>query len=301
MVKVIYVKQIISDEDMNDFMGMTVGETFFETVIKEDCDVIIEETGKYLLRFRKKVIPEDICKTAYKNLIKFANKKSTLRGMAGGGTKGKMTSKFNTPVRSNIIGYFDKLSPFNKLIFKRAGVPRPQCRETSFTGNQKEKWNLVIPYLKEIDRNYKELFPEEHEKQRVACQSTNFKIDNTAFSTITINLNFQTSIHVDKGDYKEGYGNLCVVEEGEYEGGYTGFPQYGVAVDVREGDFLGMNVHIPHCNTPIIGTGKRLSFVSYLREGIVEKCKYEPLFSTELFNALKELSWVKREKGMFYK
>ena len=32
------------------------------------------------------------------------------------------------------------------------------------------------------------------------------------------------------------------LEEGKYKGGYTGFPQYGVCVDVRHGDFLGMDV-----------------------------------------------------------
>jgi len=300
MVKTIFVKKLISDDDIEDLLSFHVGSDYFETVIKEDVDVIIEETGEYLLRFRKKVIDESLCKQAYDNLLKFARRRTTLRGMASG-TQGKKTAKTNNPVRSNIIGYFDKNSPFNKLIYKRAGVPQPKCRETSFTGNQKAQWELVIPYLKEIDRNYKELFPIEHERQRIACQSTKFKIEDTAFSTITINLNYQTSIHTDKGDYKGGFGNLCVIEEGEYQGGFTGFPQYGVAVDVRSGDFLGMNVHIPHCNTPIIGEGNRMSFVSYLRQGIVDKCKNEEIFTTEMFNDLKELPYVKKKKGEFYK
>ena len=49
-----------------------------------------------------------------------------------------------------------------------------------------------------------------------------------------------------------------------------------VAVDVQTGDFLAMNIHLLHGNTPIEGKPgefERLSLVSYLREGIVEKCK----------------------------
>ena len=41
-----------------------------------------------------------------------------------------------------------------------------------------------------------------------------------------------------------------VIEDSEnpnkYEGAYTGFPQYGVAANVRTGDFLAMDVHEWH-------------------------------------------------------
>ena len=50
----------------------------------------------------------------------------------------------------------------------------------------------------------------------------------------------------------QGFGNLVVLEEGKYDGAYTGFPQFGVAIDVKEGDFLAMNVHEWHANTKII-------------------------------------------------
>ena len=79
----------------------------------------------------------------------------------------------------------------------------------------------------------------------------------------------------DSGDYDKGYGNLVVLEEGEYEGGYTGFPQFGVAFDVRNGDFLAMDVHEWHCNTKIKPVSKdysRVSLVAYLRNNMI-KCK----------------------------
>jgi hypothetical protein len=48
-----------------------------------------------------------------------------------------------------------------------------------------------------------------------------FYIANTVFSTITINRNFRTAIHKDKGDLPEGFGNLGVLQAGNYEGGIT--------------------------------------------------------------------------------
>ena len=73
---------------------------------------------------------------------------------------------------------------------------------------------------------------------------------------MTINHNWRTALHKDAGDLKEGFGNLVVLEEGKYKGGETGFPQYGVCVDVRQGDFLAMDVHEWHCNTKLLYGGE---------------------------------------------
>jgi hypothetical protein len=99
---------------------------------------------------------------------------------------------------------------------------------------------------------------------------------------VTTNLNFRTAAHKDTGDWEEGFGNLVVIEKGApYKGAYTGFPQYGVAVDCRNRDFLAMDVHQVHGNSPMIPedeTSKRVSLVSYLREGIVKKCQNQKMY-----------------------
>jgi hypothetical protein len=67
-----------------------------------------------------------------------------------------------------------------------------------------------------------------------------------------------------------------VLQRGDYEGGETCFIQYGVGVDVREGDFLLMDVHQLHANTKLQLKTKdsiRLSIVSYLRTGIWRKTR----------------------------
>ena len=109
-------------------------------------------------------------------------------------------------------------------------------------------------------------------------------INNT--KTVTTNLNVQTGCHQDKGDFKKGFGNLVVIEKGHYSGGYIGFPEYGIGVDLRTGDFLGMNVHKLHANTPIESEGEheRLSFVSYLREDLIKKTQEIDLLPIDYFD-----------------
>ena len=51
------------------------------------------------------------------------------------------------------------------------------------------------------------------------------------------------------------------------------FPRYKLAIAVDTGDFLAMDVHEYHCNTPInilSPNGYRLSFVCYLRDRMSE-------------------------------
>jgi hypothetical protein len=80
-------------------------------------------------------------------------------------------------------------------------------------------------------------------------------------------------LHRDSGDLREGFGNLVVSSDtDDYEGAYTMFPQYGIGVDCRNGDFLAMNVHEWHCNSEKKGEGDRYSFVFYLREKMLKTC-----------------------------
>lgn len=238
--------------------------TTFDTVIKEDADVYTED-GELLLRFRKNVLKHT--DGVYDALKDLARHTTTDRGVATGSAKNTPTGHKNA-VSSNIIGFFDKWSIAQKAIFKQKQIQAPKNRFTTWTMENEDKWNLVTPLIQEIDAQYKLLCPTHHLKQRTKALETPFHIRGTAFSTVTVNLDFQTATHTDSGDYPEGFGNLVVLEDGEYTGAETGFPEYGIAVDVRQGDFLAMDVHRLHGNTPKVGNGHRMSLVSYLRNGL---------------------------------
>jgi hypothetical protein len=298
------VKKIMTDDQIKKKIGRYFPEKHYSVILREDADVYSEDdNGKreLLVSFRKKVLTDAICKVGILCLKKAAMKKHDNRGAAAGPLKqsilpgyandfkrhkklnhyrisgywSKKDGKFvnnslGNSSMSNIIGYFDKPD-------RNIKVNAPPCRETAFTSQQVDKWKRVIPLIQEIDKQFKKLIPDRHKVQlKRARQTPKFQIKDTSFSTVTINYNWRTALHTDAGDLPQGFGNLVVLEEGEYTGGYTGFPQYGVCVDVRHGDFLGMDVHKFHCNTEIKAISKdytRLSLVCYLREKMI-RCKH---------------------------
>jgi hypothetical protein len=301
-IVVIDVDQIHSDDYMSSKEGEYFEKKDFKKIIDFDCDCyrIVDGKRHLLLKFRKNVIPKKYTDLGMVNLKKAAMKTHDNRGASAGvinakklptyaneqqqfkkdkvskfrihGYKSKITGEFvknsfGNIASSNIIGYFDKPD-------RNIGADKTPCRTTVFTSREVEKWNNVLPLLKSIDTQFKRIVPTNYKIQYDEAHKTKFVIDDTAFSTVTINHNWQTALHKDAGDLKEGFGNLTVIEEGNYDGGFTGFPQYGVAVDVRTGDFLAMDVHEWHSNTKIIPGNKgysRLSLVCYLREKM-HKC-----------------------------
>jgi len=206
---------------------------------------------------------------------------------------GVSSMKINNQVASNPIGFYEESKNFAKL----------PCRLTHFTRVNYDKYQEGLPFIQKINQCFKKLIPDSYQKQLCKANEKSYlKIPKTCFSTITINRNFRTALHRDAGDYKEGFGNLTVLERGKYHGGYTCLPQFGIGIDVRKGDFLAMDVHKWHTNTliyeteedkafnetledifqdnPEVGTVgiyqkyTRLTFVCYLREKI-SKCPHQ--------------------------
>lgn len=313
--KEIILKPVMTDDQIKAKEG-----TYFTdkdiTIYDEDVDVYEETSnGKRLLaRFRKNVIPKDLLKLGWEAFYKTAAP-SRNRGAAAGpiqvnsaywkkrkpidikgwsaldAGKGKM--RVNNNVFSSVLGYFEQ-TPF-------MGLP---CRLTSYTQKYFAQFKQGIPFLQEIDKCFKTLIPENHKKQYDRAKSQpNYQIDDTAFSSVTLNRNFRTALHKDDGDFKEGFGNLTVLEYGQYSGGSTCFPRFGVGFNVRTGDFLAMDVHEWHSNTEMTETKEqkeynkkipqifsnsettgtlgqeklftRISFVCYLREKLIN-CKKGP-------------------------
>jgi len=317
-VKVLTVKPIMSNDQIKAREGTYFTDKEVKHRIKEDCDIYgeDEETGekKLLAKFRKNVFTPEEIRTGWEGFYETAAT-SRNRGAAAGpiDLKGKYwgkrnptdTNKWSTRyvqdgkvskmrvnnlVMSSVLGFFEK-TPFMKL----------PCRLTSYTQRFFRQYSHGIPYIEAIDDKFKQLVPDAHAKQhRAASEKPMFRIKNTAFSSVTLNRNFRTGLHQDAGDFREGFGNLSVIERGEYSGGYTVFPRYGVGFDLRTGDFIAMDVHEWHCNTELYETPDqakrnkklpdiykdnaetgtqgsnrpytRISFVCYLREKL-RQCK----------------------------
>jgi hypothetical protein len=316
MVKEIIVKKIYSDEDISKKEGDWFGEECLSLpVINSNVDVYYYENGqkKLLLKFRKKKITDKNCELGwdnYKDLAKASRgrgasagaidpesvywKKRSLRNTNKWSTGylkpdgGISKMKVNNQVASNPIGFYESTNNLGSSL---------PCRLTHFTRTNYDNFNNGLRFIQNINNAFKGLIPLAYQRQLMKASLKNhLRVPKTCFSTITINRNFRTALHRDRGDYKEGFGNLTVLERGKYRGGYTMFPQFGVGVDVRHGDFIAMDVHQWHCNSEIyeteedklyneslprvfkdnpevgtIGLDKRftrLTFVCYLREKI---------------------------------
>ena len=326
MVKKIIVKKIMSDKEIASREGDYFNEDHYNIILNKNADVYTDD-GKLLIKFRKNVLDKELGRETAALLRKAARKKHENRGASAGPldrnklsnyigefvNKGKFRTKFKSSKTgvlskqatsnlspSNIIGFFDK--PDRNL--KGKGAP---CRLTAFNRDNPEIWKKVEPFLQLCDKQFSILTPYRHQKQLKQAQSVpEFAIDGTSFSTITINYSWRTALHRDAGDLVEGFGNLIVLKdptnENDYTGCCTGFPQYGVAVDVKHGDFLAMNVHEWHCNTefkPVSSEIKgkwnkretvngwyfnRLSMVCYLREKMI-RCKDMKTNKIQLLNS----------------
>ena len=273
LVPQVTLSKVLTDKEIVEMEGDYIDESHYSLIIREDTDVYTDE-GQLLLKFRKSVIPKDLTRQAVEAYRGVAMKRHDNRGPSAGPleknrlptyvgklvnpgkyrthyiqAKGGKLSKHNVSnlSPSNIVGYFDK---------KDRNLPNgPPCRLTAFSSKNYEKWSSSIPFLQHIDGLFKQLVPDRYEIQKEYAEQcgSEFTIPETSFSTITVNYSWRTGLHKDRGDLETGFGNLIVCEDeknpNQYEGCYTGFPQYGVCVDVRDGDFLAMNVHEWHCNS----------------------------------------------------
>jgi hypothetical protein len=168
-------------------------------------------------------------------------------------------------VMSGIAGYFDR-------------YPRiPYGRATSYTEKNLEKFALCYPYLRKLNQQFKELIPGRWKAQRNEADKLDprFLIDDTVFTTLTVNHNWRTACHRDAGDLTVGFSNICGVTgpEGKgWRGGQFILPEYRIAINLQPGDMLLVNNHEGiHGNDELIGEDNdRMTIVAYFREKMVE-------------------------------
>lgn len=277
-IRVLKLKPVMSNDEIKAREGSFCTEKDAKIILNEDADVygVDPDSGKekLLARFRKHVIPNELVRQGWEAFYQTAAA-SRNRGAAAGPIQlksnywkkrkpveiqkwsarymqdGKLSKmRVNNNVFSSVLGYFER-TPF-------MGLP---CRLTSYTQKYFKQYKHGMPYIEAVDGCFKKLIPDKHRIQAAAAaEAPAYRVNRTAFSSITINRNFRTALHMDDGDFKEGYGNLTVIERGKYSGGVTIFPQYGVGFNVRTGDFLAMDVHEWHCNTEMTTTAEQEAF-----------------------------------------
>lgn len=171
----------------------------------------------------------------------------------------------NNPVNSAIIGFSD------------SSVNGNRCRSTFFNNKFPEQYKNSIPFFESISQIFADAQPELHYRQLSQFKPKYMKkvqIGKSCFSTVTVNQDFRTGLHTDKGDFKEGMGVLYMSAPG-VKGGEILFPEYGLAVAMKDNDILLFDTQLWHTTAsyelPNNNT-HRVSFVCYLRENLLNTC-----------------------------
>lgn len=277
-MRVLHLPASLTDDDTAALAGTFLGAESYDVVLsQEDADVYTTE-GSLLLKVRTGCLPGALCRTAYAELrYDGLYGGESNRGLAGGRLDGvtkqqpvrKAGYRSNTNiaasgrVRSGIVGYFDR-------------YPRiPYCRQTSFTQHRPAAFARCCPLFSAIAEVFQSEVPDRYAAQAAMIARTHpdFYIPGTIFTTVTVNKNWRTAVHVDAGDLKVGFGVLTAFRVGTYTGCLFVFPKYRVAVDLHTGDVLLCDVHQWHGNTPLVGVPgrfERVSLVLYYREHMVQ-------------------------------
>lgn len=270
MVEIISVEPCADFKDFQQNLGRHYhsASRFFDK--QSDIHVIDSSTSQTIFILRKNIIPAEMLKTTVHDYLPIIKKMtSTSRGLAAGIVHNKKTesrSKSNA-VHSTIVGYID--SPNNKY----------PCRLTQFSNKHFSVYHNSMDFIHLVDDTFKNTLPIKYKNQRAYADNTKYSIKDTAFTTITVNYNFQTALHIDKGDYADGFG-VIVVSSNNIEGGYLLFPRFDIGVVMSEGDILFMNVHEYHCNSTIgylSDDAYRMSYVFYLRTRLLDCSQNEIL------------------------
>tara|TARA_R110001592_G_C13164786_1_gene749268 strand:- start:1818 stop:2696 length:879 start_codon:yes stop_codon:yes gene_type:complete len=276
--------------------------TFYniDKIYNENIDCYDKETGELIFSLKKKILPDEIYNID-KKLIVLAGTLSPNRGSAGGVVNAKGLRKGkehwskkpeypcdkegnplpeghnkHTALFKYEDGRISKRARSNSVASQSVGgfdkSPQYPCRLTHWTKNNLESYKTIFPLCKYISDEYFSYTPDKwlHQYEKYQRCPQDFLIPETNFSTLTINLDFRTATHRDKGDFKGGLTCFTIKKVGEYTGGELCFPEYHIGLNVEQGDLLMFNPHTAHCNNPIIGSG-RMSFVLYLREKM-DKC-----------------------------
>ena len=172
------------------------------------------------------------------------------------------------PIRSATIGYLDR-------VLSRV----PFCRPSHATRNDPEGWRSVYPVFQEVSALFKAHLPDRWAAQQAQASKAHpaWVVPGTCFTSGTVNNTHASGLHVDAGDYPDGFGAMSVFRRGEYQGAELVIPAYRVAVDLHDRDVILFDVHEVHGNLPFhhtVGEAltdyERIGCVYYFRERMAE-------------------------------
>ena len=159
--------------------------------------------------------------------------------------------------KSSVFGYM----PRNALRYN-------YCRKTVSTKTEVNNWNTLVDFAKhKLMPFYVENFYLDAEKKMQEKILTDWKIDETIFTTISINFNQLIKTHTDAFNTKGSLSNVLILKENA-RGGELYMPEYDAYIPQNHGDltvFRGEEILHGVCECDI-SKGYRASLVFYQLE-----------------------------------
>ena len=245
---------------------------------KSDLDMIyrgrenlcVTSDGRIVLFLARGIMNAELTKTYYDvvsstKAFRNTDNRATASGKQLGfsilkdGTKGR-ANRTSEGVMSSILGYIGRSSRLN------------YCRETSWTMNNRKYLPVIKAYTKEAERWYRKFCKKDYKEHLEYSKKTNQNfLLGEVFSTITLNKNFRTFYHTDKGNLEIGLSCMSYMKTGKFIGGEFCLPNFGLAVELRNLDLLIVNNREYHGNLAIknFGNYERITSVFYYRKNII--------------------------------
>lgn len=257
---------MIIDQEYEYKEGQHYNESDFNIIIENTEKVYLQNKKNLLFSFHKNVLNNEVYFPLLEKNYHNCNYHILTSAKRKIATGEKLQEK-RTP--SGIIGFIDTITPQHKKLLK--GISNG-ARKTKFLAKKEKQWKETLPLYKDIDQIFKKALPKYYLNQRKEYDKIipELKIAKTNFTTITVNRNWRTATHTDKGDLISGLSCIACIGNNKYKGGYLGFPKQKILVKMEPGDVIFMNSHQPHCNTSLhVGKqGVRYSLVCYIRENM---------------------------------
>jgi hypothetical protein len=205
---------------------------------------------------------------------------------------------------SNVLGTIDRSGRL------------PYGRLTVSTTKRWEEFEANRDFYHEINDLFKGAHPDKFQvlSERFAqVKDERYNLFGTAFTTITVNNNFQVAYHRDGNNAEGAVAALAVMERGKWKGGEFVFPELGIGFDIREGDiFIGDNQGLIHGMLPFemeSADAENIMYVFYQRDRIIllddldcEACRKEFMDHNVIHNQHKgtgEPKWAGSWAGMW--
>ena len=262
--------QVDDSHISRNFKGRILSTAEFDVVLSGPARVYTPQ-GRHLITYLPGVLAEEAHE--YHDRLQAIRRPNRARSLPAGGGRHVLGTRFTASkdVYSTTIGFLE-----DGVLDDAAAESK--CRLATWSGQNLEKFRAMFPLFQAVGQLCEQYTPQQYRRQMDMVNRTqpDFVIPETPYTTVTVNHDYPTGVHKDRGDLDSGISCLMYLRRGAWSGGHLVFPAYRLAVEPGDGDLLLMDAHQWHGNTGLLnfnpdpGPDARVALVLYYRTRMVD-------------------------------